>query len=315
MPSQPNKDKRAIARDSRQQGRVLLIAEDSVSEETRVLEELGLEVVEVASGTKAMIALQRSRPHVAIASAALKSVDAADLVRLFSQTQDHIPLVLIGPETSTTERRLAALSAGLVDYFQVPQELALLQERIKQLVAQTQAMENLRADADLDSLTGLANRRRFRLALNREVERWRRYGLPCALLLLDIDLMKSINDAHGHTAGDVAICRIADTLIAASRDNDTPARVGGEEFALLLAGVSADKAKVAAERLRAIIAGSPIPEVGLVTVSIGVAVCPEHANSERRLYAASDAALYVAKNEGRNRVSLAPPMQGTLPGV
>ncbi len=314
MPTQV-KDRRFIETESRQRGRVLLITEQTAPAEADALSALGLDVVGVASGTRAMIALQRSRPHVAIASTDLRSVSAADLIRMFSQTQERTPLVLIGPEPATTDRRLSALAMGLADYFQTPQEIALLQERTKQLVVQAQAMERLRGEADLDSLSGLANRRRFRLALNREVERWRRYGLPCALLLLDIDLMKAINDTHGHTAGDVVICRIADTLVAASRDNDTPARVGGEEFALLLAGVSAEKAQVAAERLRMIISALPIPGVGTVTVSIGVAVCPEHANSERRLYAASDAALYVAKNEGRNRVAMAPPIQGTLPGV
>lgn len=311
----PAKDKRAVEKDARKRGRVLLIADDAVAFEAQALKALGLEVVDVAGGAAAMISLQRSRPHVAIASTAARGVSAGELVRMLSQSQDRIPLVLIGTEAATNERRLAALSLGAFDFFQVPGELALLLERTKQLVAQAQAMERLRAEADLDPLTGLANRRRFRVALNGEVERWRRYGVPCALLLLDIDFMKRINDEHGHTAGDVVIRRIADTLIATSRDNDTAARVGGEEFALLLAGVPGEKAQVAAERLRKMISDLPVEGVGVVTVSIGVGVCPAHANSERTLYAASDGALYVAKNEGRNRVAVAPLLQGVLPGV
>jgi diguanylate cyclase (GGDEF)-like protein len=100
-----------------------------------------------------------------------------------------------------------------------------------------------------------------------------------------------------------------------SRDNDTGARLGGEEFALLLASTAGEKGQLAAERLRTILASRAVEGVGPVTVSIGVAACPEHANSERSIYAASDQALYVAKNEGRNRVSVAPLMQAKLPGI
>jgi diguanylate cyclase (GGDEF)-like protein len=111
------------------------------------------------------------------------------------------------------------------------------------------------------------------------------------------------------------IRQIAQTLKEVSRDNDTAARLGGEEFALLLAGVDVEKAAAAAERLRAVLGSRGIDEVGTVTVSIGVASCPESATSERMLYTASDRALYVSKNSGRDRVSVAPPLQEKLPGV
>ena len=127
--------------------------------------------------------------------------------------------------------------------------------------------------------------------------------------------MKAINDKQGHPAGDLVIRHIANTLVRVSRDNDTAARLGGEEFALLLAGIGDAKASLAAERLRGIIAREPVTGVGNVSVSIGVAACPAHANSERTLYSASDKALYVAKNKGRNRVAVAPLVQENLPGV
>jgi len=224
-------------------------------------------------------------------------------------------LILVGVEAATTARREAALTSGAFDYFQIPAERELLALRAKQLVALRQTMDRLRAEGDLDHLTGLANRRRFRAALSREVERWHRYGVPCTMLMLDIDLMKAINDKFGHPAGDAVIRHIAATLIKVSRNNDTAARLGGEEFALLLAGVSDEKAELAAKRLLAILAEQPIEGVGNITVSIGLASCPTHADSERTLYAASDKALYVAKNEGRNRVAIAPLMQENLPGV
>jgi diguanylate cyclase (GGDEF)-like protein len=234
---------------------------------------------------------------------------------MLSQSQDGVPLILMGAEAATMKRRQDAMLAGASDYFQIPAEIELLALRARQLVTMRQTMDQLRGEADLDHLTGLANRRRFRVALSREVERWRRYGVPCALLQLDIDHMKTINDTYGHPSGDVVIREIAETLSKVSRDNDTAARLGGEEFALLFAGIGAKKAELAAKRLLEILAEQDIEGVGNVTVSIGVAACPEHADSERTLYAASDGALYVAKNEGRNRVAVAPLLQGTLPGV
>jgi diguanylate cyclase (GGDEF)-like protein len=125
-------------------------------------------------------------------------------------------------------------------------------------------------------------------------------------LILDIDFLKKINDTHGHSAGDVVILHIASVLKGLSRDNDTTARLGGEEFALLLAGADGTRAIAAAERLRYDVSAEEIKGIGTVTVSLGVAACPAHATSERALYAASDAALYRAKGEGRNRAAVAP---------
>jgi len=150
--------------------------------------------------------------------------------------------------------------------------------------------------------------------LTGEVERWRRYGVPCALLLLDIDHMKAINDNFGHPVGDLVIREIASTLTRVSRDNDTAARLGGEEFALLFAGIDGTKAEFAAKRLLDTLAEQEVEGVGNISVSIGVASCPDHADSERTLYAASDQALYVAKNEGRKRVAVAPLMQERVRG-
>jgi diguanylate cyclase (GGDEF)-like protein len=232
-----------------------------------------------------------------------------------SQSDDGIPLVLAGYDPATVSIRHAAMAAGAFDYFELPAEFELLIERTQQLVLLRQKIDRLRADADLDALTGLANRRRFRVALAREVERWRRYRVPCALLMLDIDHLKRINDEFGHPAGDLVIRQIAQTLREVSRDNDTAARLGGEEFALLLAGVDLERAAAAAGRLRSVLSGKRVEGVGTVTVSIGVAGCPESATSERALYSASDQALYVSKNSGRDRVSIAPPLQEKLPGV
>jgi diguanylate cyclase (GGDEF)-like protein len=299
----------------RSRGRVLLIADDDQTRFVEVVTARGINVVGVANGAAALVSLQRSRPHLVVANPSARGLRIRELARMLAQSDEGIPLVLVGSQPATVELRHAALLEGAFDYFELPFEFELLIERTQQLVLLRQKIDRLRADADLDSLTGLANRRRFRVALTREVERWRRYRVPCALLMLDIDHLKRINDQFGHPAGDAVIRQIAQTLKEVSRDNDTAARLGGEEFGLLLAGVDLQRAAAAAERLRTVLSGRRVDGVGTVTVSLGVASCPENATAERTLYAASDSALYVSKNSGRDRVSVAPLLQEKLPGV
>jgi two-component system cell cycle response regulator len=307
--------KRLAERSARSKGRVLLITDDEQPALVKLLSQKGIDVVGVSTATAAIVSLQRSRPHLVVANPLAAGLTVSELARMLDQSDDGIPLVLAGSLPATHDNRLAALSDGAIDYFELPAELDLLVKRSEQLILLRQKIDRLRADADLDSLTGLANRRRFRVALVREVERWRRYNVPCALLLLDIDHLKKINDKFGHPAGDLVIRQVAQTLTEVSRDNDTAARLGGEEFALLLAGIDVEKAGAAAERLRDVLSRKTVEGVGPVTVSIGVAACPASGTAERTLYSASDKALYVAKNAGRNRVAVAPPMQDKLPGV
>jgi diguanylate cyclase (GGDEF)-like protein len=293
---------------------VLLIADDR-AQFVETLSDRGIDVFGVSNGTAAIVSLTRTRPHLVIADTTTRGLRIRELAKMLAQAEDGIQLLLVGSEPSTVPVRRTALLDGAFDYFSLPDEVDLLVERTQQLVLLRQKIDRLRTDADLDSLTGLANRRRFRVALAREVERWRRYRVPCALLMLDIDHLKLVNDKFGHPVGDSVIRQIAQTLKEVSRDNDTAARLGGEEFALLLAGVDLERAVAAAERLRSVLNSKRVEGVGTVTMSIGVAGCPESAASERALYSASDKALYVSKNAGRDRVSVAPPLQEKLPGV
>ena len=296
-------DERLHARD---QGRVLLVTDEPArAAYAAALESAGLTVVGIAGGVAALISLRRARPHIVIIDVNLKGIRAEELARSLTQTEESVAVILAGDEAATNARRSAAIATGAFDYFQMPADLSLLIARTEQLVALKQVMDRLRAEADRDYLTGLVNRRRFRTALGQEVERWRRYNVPCALVLVDIDHLKKINDQHGHSAGDRVIRHAASALIGLSRDNDTAARLGGEEFALLLAGADDAKALAAAERLRHVVSATPVEDVGTVTISLGVAACPSHARTERTLYGASDAALYRAKGAGRNRTALA----------
>ncbi|MFN2452923.1 MAG: diguanylate cyclase [Pyrinomonadaceae bacterium] len=292
---------------ARDQGRVLIVSDTSREASYKMaLERAGFVVFGASGGLAAMVAVTRTRPHVVISEAELQGVGAPELARSLERTGEGVSLVLVGNARATTAQRAAALAAGAFDYFEIPNDLELLVARAAQLVRLKQTFDGLRALADRDYLTSLANRRRFRAALGLELERWRRYRVPCALLLVDIDFLKKINDAHGHSTGDTVIRHVADALRELSRDNDTAARLGGEEFALLLAGADNAQALAVAERLRHVVSNTAVENIGTVTVSLGVAACPVHADSERTLYAASDAALYCAKDEGRNRACVAP---------
>ena len=299
-----------------QQGRVLVVTDEPGRPALiDALGRAGLVVADVAGGAAAIVALHKSRPHVVIADTNLKGINAEELTRHIVREPEGVPLIIFGDTEATHERRRETLAAGAFDYFQLPAELALLLVRTEQLVRVRREMDRLRAEADRDYLTGLANRRRFRNALGQELERWRRYRVACSLLLVDIDFLKRVNDTHGHSAGDEVIRHVAAALKELSRDNDTAARLGGEEFALLLAGATEPSALAAAERLRAAVSAQEVEKVGFATVSIGVASCPAHAESERTLYAACDAALYRAKGEGRNRSTLAPALNHTAAPV
>ncbi|MFN3421157.1 MAG: diguanylate cyclase [Armatimonadota bacterium] len=186
----------------------------------------------------------------------------------------------------------------------IANQTALALEKVK-LIA---FLENL---SITDELTGIANRRHFEWRLSEEIERARRYQYPISALMLDLDHFKQVNDTYGHPIGDIVLKEIAQRLRRVLRRTDFLARYGGEEFVILAPQTPADRALILAERLRQIIAESPIPvssDLQLhITVSIGVAVFPEHAQNGNELVRAADEALYKAKQTGRNKVCLFEP--------
>jgi diguanylate cyclase (GGDEF)-like protein len=301
-------------------GRVLLVTDEaarSASVATQ-LETAGFTIIAVGGGVRAVVAFSRAAPHIVILDVALKVVGAGELTRMMVNRHvdgGEVPVILVGEWAATAERQGEAIASGAFDYFHLPADLPLLTARTAQLVALKQKMNRLYVEANSDMLTGLANRRLFRSRLGREMELWRRNKWPSSLLSVDIDHMKRINDRLGHSAGDRAIRHVADALAEVAGENDLASRLGGEEFALLLPGADQSKAVTVAERVRRIISAAPVEGVGLITVSIGVASCPTHGDSERKLYEAADAALYRAKNEGRDRSVVATPISpGEPPG-
>ena len=166
-----------------------------------------------------------------------------------------------------------------------------------------QLVERLRAQATLDSLTGAANRWEFERRLQEELQRADRTGGNCALLVFDIDHFKRINDSFGHAAGDDALRAIAREARAAKRGTDFFARIGGEEFALILPDTDLDGATVLAEALRAALARAALTHP--VTLSVGVTDRATSGVTATALLAGADAALYAAKRQGRDRIARA----------
>lgn len=181
---------------------------------------------------------------------------------------------------------------------------------VRDITDKRDATEDLRRASIADHLTGIANRRAFFDAATLELERWRRAPRPLSLLLIDADHFKKVNDQHGHAAGDAVLRSIAAILTAAAREIDVVARLGGEEFVVLLPSADEVGALALAERIRVAIAGTPVHFADAeirCTVSIGATTMAADIDGLDALIARADAALYAAKAAGRNAVEF----QGT----
>jgi diguanylate cyclase (GGDEF)-like protein len=178
------------------------------------------------------------------------------------------------------------------------------------------AHEAVRRLSVTDELTGLYNGRHFRARLHEEIERAKRSGRPLALLVIDSDSLKTVNDRFGHEAGNRHLVAIAQSVQTHVRTSDVVARFGGDEFLVLQPDATVDAAAAVAERIRVAVAAATVvaAEGALVTgtVSIGVAGFPRSATDEDSLFRHADAALYDAKRHGKDRVFVAPATPGTV---
>jgi diguanylate cyclase (GGDEF)-like protein len=187
----------------------------------------------------------------------------------------------------------------------------LLGEREDRLVDANRSLGEM---ALTDSLTGLRNPRYFYTRFEEELATARREGVPLAVVVLDLDYFKQVNDRYGHSVGDDVLVAAGRAIGSVTREGETSARVGGEEFAILLPGDDGPTARAVAERVRHAIQaervanGEPDGEEVRVTASAGVASTAELPDAGiRELYAAADEALYRAKRKGRNRTEVAVP--------
>jgi two-component system, cell cycle response regulator len=241
--------------------------------------------------------------------------EGGDVLRLASRLRAEAATrdlpVLLTADSSQRGLVLRGFDLGANDHVLRPIDANELRARARNQVRRKWYQERLRNDLDrslelavTDPLTGLRNRRYVRRHLDGVLR-----GSDAAVMLLDVDRFKTINDTYGHAAGDAALKEVAERLKSHLRAADVLARYGGEEFMVVLAGAPTDYAAMVADRLRAALSNDPIsvgPALLPITVSIGLAIAPVGCSVSGAI-AAADAALYRAKAAGRNRVEPAVP--------
>ena len=234
----------------------------------------------------------------------------ADVVLLALAQADRINLLRL--QNAATER--SAIEQKLQSNALLEQTKQTLEQTVRERTADlARARDEAELLARIDVLTGAYNRRYFEEALARLVDESRQSNQPLAMILLDIDLFKHINDSHGHAAGDAVIRRVAQVARQSVPDTALVARIGGEEFAVVLAGHTAMTASAIAETMRERITLQRVSMVGDLlrfSASFGVTELGPADNAEAFLQR-SDHAMYQSKRAGRNRVTMLAPPKAT----
>ena len=301
--------------------RVVLVEDNDLSAERLELiaGESGYQVERFGDCATALEAAKDSNVELAIVSLDLEDEDP---LRLCSQmrsaeTTRHLPVLLV-IEDNDTKRLAKGLEIGANDYIVRPfdrQELlARMRTQVRRHRYEQRLRENYRRSISMaltDALTGLYNRRYFDTHFETQIRHAAETGKSLALLMLDLDRFKTINDTHGHNVGDEVLRETARRLAGNLRTVDMVARFGGEEFAIVMPDTTPEIALLAAERLRARIGDTPFTVSSdaakeiTVTTSIGLAVASRHPDATDLLKRA-DYALYAAKRAGRDTVHLFP---------
>jgi diguanylate cyclase (GGDEF)-like protein/PAS domain S-box-containing protein len=216
------------------------------------------------------------------------------------------PLVAQGEALGVLHLRYGPDSSRMVESDRV---LAVtVADQIALALANLKLRDSLRDQSIRDPLTGLYNRRYMEDSLERELRRAERHKTPVAVIAFDVDYFKNINDTFGHEAGDAFLAAFGEFLRARIRKEDIPCRYGGEEFVLILPGASLADASARAEQLREaarlLTVGYREGSLGPMTLSLGIAVFPDHGATRESLLRAADASLYRAKQNGRDRVEV-----------
>ncbi len=312
--------------------RVLVVDGDDVvrCELAALLERAGHDVATAGTGREALAVALDIAPQILIVDRDVPDLDGLALTRSLRSCEAGRPIyVVLTDGSSAGADMVAAFEAGVDDYLTKPFEHAALLARVtaaRRVVALQRQLEahsrthreqisrlavltrQLREAAMTDVLTQLPNRR---YAIKRLEEQWAdcaRTGTPMALLVVDIDHFKRINDRYGHDVGDRVLREVASAIESVTRVGDVTARVGGEEFLVICSNVDLEGALQSAERLRAAVAERILSAGGYhgsVTVSVGVAARGPRTPNIDALLKAADRACYVAKQCGRNRVRAA----------
>ncbi|MGH7794608.1 MAG: GGDEF domain-containing response regulator [Candidatus Binatia bacterium] len=274
-----------------------------------VLQREGYRVITAANGLEALEKLETEHVQIALSDIMMPKMDGFELIKRVrgNPRLKSLYLILITARIQEGDR-VRGLDLGADDYITKPFSFSELLARIRVGSRVVQYQKHLEYQTQVDSLTGLFNRRAFEKKINEEFERSKRYHNPLSVLLLDIDNFKMINDTYGHHGGDAALVKISETLRERTRQSDSASRYGGEEFVLILPETDQDNALQVASKIhdsiRACAFGTTARPFAL-TVSIGVAATSARFYSDwRELVDDADRALYSAKNSGKDRVEI-----------
>lgn len=296
----------------------ILLADDSSTSRMvirRLLVSCDYDVVEVDNGADALAALQKENaPHIAILDWQMPGMSGVDVCRqVRARSGERYVYMLLVTAREDRKSLLDGLAAGADDYLVKPFDTEELACRLRTGVRIIELEDRLRKaqarleyEATHDGLTGILNRNAILEMLHKELERSHRSGRPAAVLMVDVDHFKRINDVYGHATGDQVLRSVAEVIRRSVRQYDSVGRYGGEEFLIVLPETSPADVETIAERIRAAAASTPILIDGrnvFVTLSIGIDTTgPDDVADAERMVSAADMAMYQAKNAGRNRV-------------
>ena len=260
------------------------------------------------SGPEGLAVAQKTPPDLILLDVMMPDMDGFEVCRALKADPltSRIPIIFVTAR-DTKEDEETGLMLGAVDYISKPFHLPIVHARVRNHLMLKRNADMLEALAHVDSLTGIANRRRFDEVIQVELRRCQRNGQPLGLLMIDIDYFKQYNDHFGHGMGDRCLAKVASTMAnCLTRAGDLIARYGGEEFAVVIPGSDLAHARQMAERLRQAVHDLHIPAPSTlgtpyVTISGGLtSSTPDADTTATTLINAADKALYAAKAAGRN---------------
>jgi len=295
--------------------------EDNVELLRARLEARGYTVRTATDGQQALDSVKENPPDLILLDVMMPRMSGIEVVRRIKTDKD-LPFIAVIMQTAldSTESRVQGLDAGADDYITKPINFAELEARVRSMLRIKKLQEDLesreleledmndrlRRVSQTDGLTGLDNRRYLEERLHEMFEHSLRLHEPLTAVMCDVDHFKSVNDSHGHQAGDAILRQFADLIKQQAREIDRVGRYGGEEFMIILPGTVLDAAVTFAQRVREDIEKHVFTYEDLElkrTVSCGVAAWPHPKISTRdQLIRAADDSLYVAKETGRNKV-------------
>lgn len=263
-------------------------------------------VIKVANGgARALeLASQDPIPDLILLDVQMPDMSGYDVLKLLKEDSvtAQIPIIFVTGKDAVEDEEYG-LELGAVDYIAKPIRPSIVKARVKTHITLKQQHDQLVGMATHDQLTGLYNRHYLNDTLSKKVAHTKRHGEPLSVIIVDIDHFKSVNDTFGHLMGDLILKAVGSTMLDSARKEDIAARFGGEEFIIVLDNCTAPDALVKAEKLRSQIEALH-PEEIAVTASFGVTQLDEDTQRYEDLLKNADTALYIAKEEGRNRVVL-----------